>query len=139
MENSQKNAQRKLDDTKNMFLETVKKHKGPIIGIVVLVIIVLNIFWNMMESKMSAELQAVRADLGELNTRMEEVDKGTIDLDAVKADIESIKSASANFDVKLNALIKAEETKIETMIKDVENQKAYVEELKSLLAGTSDK
>ena len=138
MENKRKDVQKKLDETKNVFLDIFNKNKGKIIGIAVLLIILLNTLWNVMDSKVSKEeLQSVKADLAAFNTRLAgmeaEVEKGTPDLDAVKADVESIKKASETFEVKLNALIKAEEAKIDIMAKDVESYKAYIEELKGLL------
>ena len=145
MENKRKDVQKKLDETKSVFLDIFNKNKGKIIGIVVLLVILLNTLWNVMDSKVSKgelssvkeELSSVKADLAAFTTRLAsmqaEVEKGAPDLDAVKADVESIKKASENFEVKLNALIKAEEAKIDVMTKDVESYKAYIEELKGLL------
>ena len=123
-----------------------------IVGILVLVIIVLNTFWNMTETKISEtvaqaigsisvaeEIESFKAelksDLAKLDARVSETEKGTIDLDAVKADIASIKEAGEEFDKKLNAVIKAEEGKLALLEKDVVNQKAYIDELKGLLEG----
>ncbi len=139
MENKNLSTKEKIDATMKTVSETAKSKNGKIVGIVVLVIILLNTFWSMMESKMTTELQAVKADIAALNTRVTEMEKGTINLDAVKADIESIKGASANFEAKLNAVVKAEESRQEVLAKDLESHKAYIEELKSLLAGETGK
>ena len=139
MENKNLSTKEKIDATMKTVSETAKSKNGKIVGIVILVIILLNTFWSMMESKMTSELQAVKADLAALNTRVTEMEKGTINLDAVKADIESIKGASANFEAKLNAVVKAEESRQEVLAKDLESHKAYIEELKSLLAGETGK
>jgi predicted nucleic acid-binding Zn-ribbon protein len=129
------NTQEKLDATVKSLVETAKSKKGKIVGIIVLVIILLNTFWNMVESKITTELQAVKADLAELNNRLTEAEKGTLDVETVKADVDTIRKAGADFESKLNAVVKAEEEKLEILTKSAEDQKAYLESLKSRLAG----
>jgi len=125
-----------------------------IAGILVVIIIVLNTFWNMTETKISETVaQAIgsitvaeevakemeslktefKSDIAKLDARLSEAEKGTIDLDAVKADIVAIKKAGEDFEKKLNAVIKAEEGKLALLEQDAANQKAYIDELKSLL------
>jgi hypothetical protein len=132
-------TQEKLETAVRALKETAKSGKGKIIGIVVLVIILLNTFWNMMENKMTTELQAVKADLAGLNDRLVELEKGTPDVEAVKADVAAIQQAGAEFESKLNAVIKAEEEKLEILTKSAESQKAYLESLKNRLAGETGK
>ena len=127
-------------------------HRWKVIaGIIVLAIILLNTFWNMMESKIaetaakmetstvSEEIESLKtelkSDLAKLDSRISEAEKGTTGLDAIKADIVSIKKAGEDFEKKLLAVIKAEELKLTGLEKDVAAQKAYIEELKTLLAG----
>jgi hypothetical protein len=139
MSDNDTNTQEKLEATMQSLVEKAKSKKGKIIGIIILVIILLNTFWNMMENKITAELQAVRADLAEFNNRLAEAEKGTLDVESVKADVEAIRKAGADFESKLNAVIKAEEEKLEVLTKSAESQKAYVESLKSRLAGETGK
>ena len=111
-----------------------------ILGIAVLVIILLNTFWNMMENKIAetmAKDASFKSELAALDARLSEAESGTIALDAVKADVASIKKAGEDFEKKLLAVIKAEELKLAMLEKDIANQKAYLEELKSLLEGVS--
>lgn len=140
MDNNEKSAKEKFDATMKTVTEKAKTKTGKIVIAVVLVIVLLNSFWSMMESsvnsKMASEVQAVRA---EFKKQLAEVDKGSIDLDAVKADAEAMRKAGDSFEAKLNAVIKAEEAKLDMMTKDMENQKAYIEDLKSLLAGETGK
>ena len=133
------NTQDKLDTTVQSLVEKAKSKKGKIIGIVILVIILLNTFWNMVENKITTELQTVRADLASFNDRLSEAEKGTLDVEAVKADVAAIQKAGADFEAKLNAVIEAEEEKLEILTKDAESQRVYVESLKSRLAGESGK
>ena len=139
MQSSEKSPKEKFDETMKTVTEKAKTKTGKIVGIVVLVIVLLNIFWSMMENKVASEVQAVRADIAALNTRLAEMEKGSIDLEAVKADAETIKKVGETFEAKLNAIVKAEEAKLEILAKDMENQKAYIEDLKSLLAGETGK
>jgi hydroxyethylthiazole kinase-like sugar kinase family protein len=142
-----KDAKEKFDEAVKVVAETAKTTKGKIVAIIILVIIVLNTFWNMMENKITTELQSVRADLGTLSTRLAEVEEAkgeTIDLDAIKAEVQSFKTSAEaiasllsktneNFGAKLNAIVQLEEAKLESLSKEVENQKAYIEGLKKLL------
>jgi hypothetical protein len=153
LEKFEKNAKEKFDATVKTVTETVKSAPGKVIGIIVLVLIVINTFWNLWDNgnKISTELQAVKADVATLVTRLDELEKstaGAVDLENVKADIESAKAtvkadidsiakANENFETKLNAVIKAEEAKQETLLKEAEDHRTYIEELKGLLAGES--
>jgi hypothetical protein len=153
LEKFEKNVKEKFDATRKTVTETVKSAPGKVIGIIVLVLIVINTFWNLWDNgnKISAELQAVKADVATLTTQLAELEKstaGAADLDSVKADIEfaketakadiaSITKASESFEAKLNAVVKAEEAKLETLLKETESQRAYIEELKGFLAGES--
>jgi hypothetical protein len=113
-----------------------KMSKGKVIGIVVvLVLIVLNVFWNLLSNKITDESQALRAEIAQVAARAAEAEKETLDVQAVKADVELIRKATDDFDGKLNAVIKAEETRLEILTKNAEDQKAYLESLRNLLKG----
>ena len=107
-----------------------------ILGVLVVVIILLNTFWNMMETKISEtvtkEIGSLKSELAKIDARISEAEKGTIDFDAVKKDVESIKKAGEDFEKKLASLIDAEKEKLARLEKDLENQKTYLDELKSL-------
>ncbi|MDR2527977.1 MAG: hypothetical protein LBD04_03025 [Synergistaceae bacterium] len=101
---------------------------------VVLFIIVLNVMWSMMKS----EVDVVRQDAAARLTKLEaEAAKRpeSIDLAELRTEVASIKEAAGSFEAKLNAVIKAEEDKLERLEKDAANQRAYIEGLKSLLSG----
>ena len=127
-------------------------------GIIALILIVLNTFWNMTENKISEtiakqigsltvaeetakEIESLKAEiksgLAKLDARVSETEKEkeTIDLDAVKGSVESIRKAKEDFEKKLLAVVKAEELKLAALEKDAANQKAYIDELKGLLEG----
>jgi len=126
-------AEKAMETAKNKFNANWKV----IVGILILAVILLNTLWNSMENKISEsvtkEIASFKSELAKLDARVSEAEKGTIDLDAVKDDITSIKKAGEDFGNKLNALVKAEEEKLARLEKDAENQKAYINELKSLL------
>ncbi|MDR1741501.1 MAG: hypothetical protein LBR38_06630 [Synergistaceae bacterium] len=106
-----------------------------IIGILVVILIIANVMWNMTSDKIASEAGAIRTDVAALSARVEKAENSTLDSDAVKADLEAIHSASKTFDSKLAALIKAEEAKVASLTTELENHKAYVEQLKALQAG----
>ena len=155
MDDKDKNAKKEPDEKAAVEnpVETEKckcgAHWKVIAGVVVLLIIVMNTFWNMTESKITETLakeigsfktelkSELKSDLDNIDARISETEKGTIDLDAVKTDIASIKKAGEDFEKKLAAVIKAEEDKLTRLEKDVENQKAFISELKGLLEGAT--
>ena len=140
MDDKDKNAKKGSVETTG---DTAKYKHGAhwkiIAGIIVLAIILLNTFWNMMESRIAetmAKDESFKSELAAFEARLSEAEKGTtIDLDAVKADVASIKKAGDDFEKKLLAVIKAEEGKLALLEKELANQKTYVEELKNLLEG----
>ncbi|MDR3265386.1 MAG: hypothetical protein LBT15_05175 [Synergistaceae bacterium] len=139
MNGKDKNEKGKLDT--KAIMEKAKTPTGKfIIGIVVLLIILFNVVWTQTSNRITSEVQAVKADLSAFDTRLLEVEKGTtIDLDALKADAESIRQATDNFEAKLNAVVKAEEARLEALTREVETQKTYIDTLKSLLSGETGK
>jgi hypothetical protein len=152
-----KKAKDTFDTTVKTVTEKAKTPMGKIVIVIVVLLIVLQTFWNMTESKVVSELQPLTSELANLNARVGEMEKSqaeAIDLDALKADAEAfktklqedidaikdavkadadaIKSAGENFEAKLSALVEAEESKLEALTKETETQKAYVEKLKAL-------
>jgi cell division protein FtsL len=127
-------------------LEMVKSKLGPqwkaILGIVaaaiVLFIALMSMGGSSVSSAVTKEMESIKADLVKLEARVSETEKGSIDSDAVKEDIASIKKAAADFENKLAALVKAEEEKLTRLEKEVETQKVYVDGLKSLLEGAAE-
>lgn len=132
MANNEKSPKEKFDATVKTVAEKAKTKTGKIVGIIILVIVVLNVFWSMMENRVVSEVQALRTEIA---LRLNEVEKGSIDPEAVKADAEAIRKVGADFEAKMNAIVKAEETKLEALTRDMESQKAYLETLKKFLAG----
>jgi hypothetical protein len=122
-----------------MIMEKAKTPTGKlVIGIVVLLIVLFNVVSTQTSNRITSEVQPVKADLAAFDTRLVEVEKGTtVDLDAVKANADAIQQATESFEAKLNAVVKAEEARLEALTKEMENQKAYIETLKSLLSGAT--
>ncbi|MDR1377227.1 MAG: hypothetical protein LBJ22_06920 [Synergistaceae bacterium] len=147
----------KFDTTLKTLTDAAKTKDGKLVGIVILVVIILNwislnVFGTSVKNTIAAEVQTIKSDFAALSAHVteleEEVGKKTesVDIGALKADAEAIKKtaeslgestvkASEKFEAKLNALVKTEEAKLATLTKDLENQKAYIDELKSLLTG----
>ncbi|GHS89794.1 hypothetical protein AGMMS49957_13770 [Synergistales bacterium] len=111
-----------------------------IIGGAIGLIIIFNIFWNLMENKISSELGGGNiAVLSERISTLEKAEREVLNADDVKADLVAMKEASDNFESKLNAIVKAEEAKLDVLTQNLEIQRAYVETLKSLLSGETGK
>jgi outer membrane murein-binding lipoprotein Lpp len=150
----------KFDATLKTLTEAAKTRNGKIVGgivvaVILINVIILNVFGTTMENKIATEVQALKSEIAALSAQVgelkEEVDKKpeTVDLGTLKADAEAIQKAaesinnatgkaSENFEAKLSALLKAEETKLEILTKDLENHKAYIEGLKTLVTGKTE-
>ena len=139
------NTKEKFDETVKKVQEKAKTTTGKIVIAVIVVIILFNTMWTVMDGKVAGHIEALKKefqaqdDLGEkiapFEQRLAALEGRSIDLDAVKSDVETIKQATESFETKLNAMIKAEEEKLESLTKDMESHKAYLERLKGLLAG----
>jgi len=146
------NAKEKVDAASKMLQEAVKnKNTKIIVGVVIVVIIAFNTFWNMTESKIVSEMAPLKAQITAMGAQVTaigervDVSSGT-NFEALKAEFEnfkktleaetaSLRKAGETFDGRLNAVVKSEEEKLEVLKKAMEDQNAYVEELKGLLAG----
>jgi DNA repair exonuclease SbcCD ATPase subunit len=153
MGDQEKNVKENFDARAKTIRETTKRAPGKVVGLFILVLIVINSFWNLWENgnKVSAELQTLKADLAALAARQTELQTSaaeTAELENLKTNIEfaketleahiaSITKASESFETKLDALIKTEEAKLESLLREAENQRTYIEELKKLVAGES--
>ena len=130
--------------------------KQIIIGIVV-VILLLNIMWTVMQNKFTPKLEEVNASVKSVITsvvdRVTKLEQGGLpDVADLKEDFAALKVVSDKFSDRLNKLIKAEqdqlesieaqleaykaqaEAQIEAYKAQAEAQKARVEELKKLAA-----
>jgi len=126
-------AEKAVETAKNKLIANWKV----VLGVFILAIVLLNTLWSSMENRIAEsvakETASFKTELAKLEARVSEAEKGTIDIDAVKEDIVSIKKVGEDFANKLNALIKAEEEKLARLEKDAENQNAYINDLKGLL------
>lgn len=129
-----KDTKDKLDAATQTVAGIAKSKKGIIIAIFVLLLIFFNTVWNI-----GNQINGVKAQVDTLSNRVTQTEKSTLDFDAVKADIQAIHKAGELFELKLNALIKAEEARLAILTQELENQKAYIEELKNLSAQESGK
>lgn len=138
------NTKEKFDETVKKVQEKAKTTTGKIVIAVIVVIILFNTMWTVMDGKVAGHIEALKKEFqaedlskkfAPFEERLTALESRSIDLDAVKSDVETIKQATESFETKLNAMIKAEEEKLESLTKDMESHKAYLERLKGLLAG----
>ena len=140
MSDNMDNMKEKFDETMKTVKEKAQTKGGKIAIVIVLLILVLNVFSTMMDGKVAAQLETFKQefkapDSKDFEERVKALESRSIDLNAVKAEVESIKSASTHFESRLGALIKAEEARLQLIEKDMESYKAYIENLKGLSGG----
>ena len=146
---------RQWDAALKTLTETAKSKNGKtmgliVLGVILLEVIILNVFGTTLENKVATQIQVLESQITGIDAHVskleEEVGKklGVLDIGAFKAEAETLRQsaesikdathkASENFEAKLNALIKAEEAKLESFTKDLENRKADIDGLKSLI------
>lgn len=110
--------------------------KQIIIGIVV-VILLLNIIWTVMQNKFTPKLEEVKAaattEITAIAERLTRLEQGGLpDVADLKEDFANLKVVSEQFKARLAQAVKAEEEQLAYLEAQVEAQRARVEELKKL-------
>jgi len=130
-----------MASAENEIMEKMKKPWVQYVVIFIAIVLVANISstltLNRAGERAGEGVQPLKDELERVTARIAEVDAktgGLLDLAEVKSNVETLQKAGESFNAKLNALVKAEEAKLETLTKELENQKAYVQELKNLLS-----
>jgi len=154
--------QEKIDTAKKVLQDTTKgKYVKMYIGVAVVAIIALNAMWNAMERRIdslrsnieavgaradetvrlsaNADFSALRAEFEAIRAAIKtEADStqraGETFRAAIRTDADSLQKAGEAFNAKLNAVIRAEEARLEALTREVENRRAYIGALKSLLS-----
>jgi len=126
-----------MASAENEIMEKMKKPWVQYVVIFIAIVLVANISSTLTLNRAGEGVQPLKDQLERVNARIAEVDAktgGLLDLAEVKSNVETLQKVGEGFNAKLNALVKAEEAKLETLTKELENQKAYVQELKNLLS-----
>lgn len=110
--------------------------KQIIIGIVV-VILLLNIMWTVMQNKFTPKLDEVKtattAGLTAIEQRVTKLEQGGLpDVADLKEDFAKLKAVAEQFKERLNQAVKAEEEQLAYLEAQVEAQKARVDALRKL-------
>ena len=106
------------------------KKKTILIGIVV-VIVLLNVMWTVLQSKFTPKLDEVKAGMAALEQRIAKLEQGGLaNLADLKDDFAALKAVSDNLSERLSQSLKAEEDQLATLEAQVAAQKARVEALK---------
>ncbi|MBQ9564301.1 MAG: hypothetical protein IJU98_01825 [Synergistaceae bacterium] len=110
------------------------KKKIVVIGCIV-VILLLNIMWTVLQNKFAPRVDEVRADLTKLEQRITKLEQGGLpDVADLREEFSSLKNISKGYEERLAQLVAAEEEQLATLQAQVERQKARVESLKQQVA-----
>ncbi len=108
-------------------------NKMLIIALVVIVLL-LNIVWTLLQGKIKSEMQGVNTEMANLTQRVAKVEQGGVgDLASLRAEFDAMKVVGDSYGTRLAALLKAEEEQLAAMKKEAETRQAWIEELKKLI------
>ena len=109
-----------------------KDKKTLIIGAIVLILI-LNTMWTVLQNKFTPKIEAFRADLTKLEERLTKLEQGGLpDVADLREQFSSLKSMAAGYEARRAQVLKAEEEQLASLQAQVEVQRARVESLKKL-------
>ena len=112
---------------------TDKKRIAIIAAIVV--ILLLNVMWTVLQNKFAPKVAEVRADLTKLEERLTRLEQGGLpDVADLRDQFSALKDIAKGYEGRLAELVKAEEAQLATMQAQAEAQKARVEALKQQMA-----
>lgn len=113
---------------------TVDKKKIAIIGCIV-VIVILNIMWTVLQNKFSPKLDDVQKDFAKLEQRVTKLEQGGLpDVAALQEQFDAMKAVANDYNNRRDEFVKAEEQRLAALEAQVEAQKDRVEKLKKQAA-----
>ena len=114
--------------------------RNMIIIAVVVVLLVFNIFWTMMQGKITAAVQDVKADMAKLEQRLATVEQGgVVDLETLRTEFDGMKKVGESYSANLSALMKAETERLESLKKEVEMRQSWIEGLQQMASQDAGK
>lgn len=113
----------------------VPKDKKTLLIAAVVLILILNIMWTVLQNKFTPKIEAFRADLAKLEERIAKLEQGGLpDVADLRAEFSSLKSMAADYEARRAQVLKAEEEQLASLQAQVEAQRARVDSLKKLTA-----
>ncbi|MBR1671741.1 MAG: hypothetical protein IJ702_02320 [Fretibacterium sp.] len=109
--------------------------KKIIIIVCIVVILVLNVLWTVLQNKFTPKLAEVNDAIAKVEARITKLEQGGLpDVADLREDFSKLKGMAAGYEERLAQLMKAEEEQLATLEAQVAAQKARVEALKAQLA-----
>ena len=110
------------------------KKKIAIIGCIV-VIVILNVMWTVLQNKFAPKVDELRADFAKLEQRVTKLEQGGLpDVAALQEQFDAMKAVANDYNNRREEFVKAEEQRLAALEAQVEAQKARVENLKKQAA-----
>lgn len=108
--------------------------KKIILGAVV-VIVLLNIMWTIMQNKFDPKLNSIKTEVAGISQRLTSIEEGGLpQVATLKSDFDELRAVSDKLAERLKKVLKAEEDQLASLEAQVEAQRARVEELRKLAA-----
>ncbi|MBQ7263432.1 MAG: hypothetical protein IJR14_06895 [Synergistaceae bacterium] len=112
----------------------MSKQKIIIIAVIV-VILILNTMWTVLQNKFTPRVEEMRADIAKLEQRITKLEQGGLpDVADLREEFSSLKSMAADYEARRAQVLKAEEEQLASLQAQVEAQRARVESLRELVA-----
>ena len=113
----------------------VPKDKKTLLIAAVVLVLILNIMWTVLQNKFTPKIEAFKADLAKLEERLTKLEQGGLpDVADLRAQFSALKSMAADYEARRVQVLKAEEEQLTSLQAQVEAQKARVESMKKLFS-----
>ena len=105
------------------------------IVVCIVVVVLLNVMWTMLQNKFASKVDEVRADLAKLEQRVTKLEQGGLpDVAALQEQFDAMKAVAKDYNDRRAEFVKAEEQQLAALEAQVAKQKARVENLKKQAA-----
>lgn len=116
----------------------VNKKKAFIVGGIV-VILLLNILWTVLQNKFTPKVDEVKAEQAKIEQRIAKLERGGLpDVADIREEFAKLRQLATQYEERTTQLVKAEEERLASLEAQVEAQKARIANLKKMIVSESE-
>ncbi len=111
----------------------VNKKKAFIVGGIV-VILLLNILWTVLQNKFTPKVDEVKAEQAKIEQRIAKLERGGLpDVADIREEFAKLRQLATQYEERTAQIVKAEEERLASLEAQVEAQKARIANLKKMM------
>lgn len=113
--------------------KSVNKKKAFIVGGIV-VILLLNILWTVLQNKFTPKVDEVKAEQAKIEQRIAKLERGGLpDVADIREEFAKLRQLATQYEERTAQIVKAEEERLASLEAQVEAQKARIANLKKMM------